>query len=119
MRAQGRRRWTSGIGRFLGEKVDVNARLVKQLRYVIDLVGPAHVGLGLDYVFDVHELAQFVKDSPHLFAPGTEVGAERATVQPEALGYIADELARSNLSDADIQGILGGNWLRIARQVWR
>jgi microsomal dipeptidase-like Zn-dependent dipeptidase len=32
---------------------------------------------------------------------------------------IAEGLARSNLSDVDIGGILGANWMRIASQVWK
>ncbi|ATE65785.1 hypothetical protein CMV14_16410 [Rhizorhabdus dicambivorans] len=41
----------SGFGPFLGDG-DPVGNLVMQLRCAIDLVGPAHVGLGLDYVFD-------------------------------------------------------------------
>ena len=42
----------SGIGSFLGASTELVARLLRQLRYVIDLVGTDHVGLSLDYVFD-------------------------------------------------------------------
>jgi membrane dipeptidase len=40
-------------------------------------------------------------------------------VPPEALASIAEGLARENLSDTDIRGILGANLLRIATEVWR
>jgi membrane dipeptidase len=109
----------SGIGTFLGTQENVVERLLRQLRYVIDLVGPDHVGLGLDYVFDVGELEHAVRVNPALFAAGSEAVARRATVEPEALGAIAEGLARDNLSEASIRGILGENWLRIATQVWR
>jgi membrane dipeptidase len=109
----------SGIGKFLGDSADVVATLLRQLKYVIDLVGPEHVGLGLDYVFDVSELDEAVKNNPGLFAPGTQTSDARATVAPEALGAIAEGLARTQLTDAQIRGVLGQNWLRIATQVWR
>jgi membrane dipeptidase len=110
----------SGIGKFLGTNVNVVERLLRQLRHVIDVVGPEHVGLGLDYVFDVSELEEAVKRNPALFAAGTQTTtADRATVAPEAITEIAEGLARDRLTDAQIRGVLGENWLRIARQVWR
>jgi membrane dipeptidase len=108
-----------GIGRFLGTNVNPIGRLVRQLRYVIDLVGPEHVGLGLDYVFDRAELAEYVRLNPALFPAGTDTTEGRATVEPEAIGTIAEALTRDNLTDAQISGILGHNWLRIAKHVWR
>jgi membrane dipeptidase len=92
---------------------------LRQLRYVINLVGPEHVGLGLDYVFDVSELEDYLRLNPALFAPGTENPGPRATIEPEAIGEIAEGLARDNLTDPQIRGILGENWLRIAASVWR
>jgi membrane dipeptidase len=41
--------------------------LLRQLRYVIDLVGAEHVGFGLDYVFDRAELDEYVSLKPALF----------------------------------------------------
>jgi membrane dipeptidase len=109
----------SGIPQFLGAKDDAAGAIVRQLCYVIDLVGPSHVGLGLDYVFDASELEEHIRKHPTLFAAGTESGHARRPVAPEDLLQIVEGLAESGLSDADIRGILGGNWLRIARQVWQ
>ena len=74
---------------------------------------------GLDYVFDVSELEEFVRLKPTLFAQGAWAGAARMAVEPEAMSTIAEGLARHNLSDSQIRGILGENWLRIAAHVWR
>lgn len=108
----------SGIGLFLGAKVNLVEALLRQLRYVVDRVGPEHVGLGLDYVFDRTELVEYVRLNPMLFPPGIDA-ARFKMVEPEALGAIAEGLARDNLTDTQIRGILGENWLRIAQQVWR
>lgn len=107
----------SGIGPFLGTDVNLVERLLRQLRYVIDLVGADHVGLGLDYVFDLTELDEYVRLNPSLFPPGIAGGM--GMVQPGDLHDIVDGLARDNLTDAQIRGILGENWLRIATRVWR
>lgn len=109
----------SGIGPFLGTNVNLVERLLRQLRYVIDLVGADHVGLGLDYVFDRRELDEYVRLNPTLFPPGLDAAGGMQMVEPEAIGEIAEGLARDNLTDAQIRGVLGENWLRIATHVWR
>lgn len=107
----------SGIGPFLGDNVNLVEHLLRQLRYVIDRVGPEHVGLGLDYTFDRKALDENVRLNPTLYPPG--ITETLQMVEPEALGTIADGLARDHLTDAQIRGILGENWLRIATRVWR
>jgi membrane dipeptidase len=107
----------SGIGPFLGTNGDLVDHLLRQLRYVIDLIGTDHVGLGLDYVFDRTELEQFVSQNPSLFPTG--VGDGMRTIEPEAFESIAEGLAKSNFTDSQILGVLGDNWLRIARRVWQ
>jgi membrane dipeptidase len=108
----------SGIGPFLGGNVNLVEHLLRQLRYVIDLIGPEHVGLGLDYVFDRAELDEICAD-PSVFPPEMNVTGNMGMVAPEDLGAIADGLVKDGLSDAQIRGVLGENWLRIATQVWR
>ena len=107
----------SGIGPFLGGSDRLVERLLDQLRYVIDLVGAAHVGLGLDHVFDCAEFLDDVRANPGLYP--ADFAAGLPMVAPEAMGAIADGLARDNLSDDAIYGVLGENWLRIATQVWK
>jgi membrane dipeptidase len=107
----------SGIGPFLGANDKLTERLLRQLRYVIDLVGPEHVGLGLDYVFDQSDFEEYVRANPALFPAG--VSGSMPMVAPEAMGLIAEGLLRDNLRETHIRGILGGNWLRVATRVWR
>ena len=111
----------NGIGKFLGDGAgDLVEQFLQHLRYAIDLVGPEHVGLSLDYVFDQGELAEFFAKNPGLFPVGLDNSATgMAMVEPEAIGAIVDDLARSNLTDTQIRGVLGENWLRVAQQVWR
>lgn len=109
----------SGFGPFLGAADNAVTALLRQLRYAIDLVGAEHVGLGLDYVFDRAELDEYVRTNPGLFPAGLTAGGRVAMVEPECMESIAEGLARDNLSDEQIGGILGGNWLRVAGQVWK
>jgi len=109
----------SGIGPFLGAETKLVPRLLRQLRYVIDLVGARHVGLSLDYTFDATELADFMRLNPTLFPAGLDAAAGIPMIEPEAYGEIAEGLARDNLTEEQIRGILGHNWLRIATEVWK
>jgi membrane dipeptidase len=109
----------SGFGPYLGSGNDAVANLLRQLRYVVDQVGPQHVALGLDYVFDHTELVEYLRLNPTLFPPDLQGVPHVKMVAPESFGAIAEGLARDNLSDEHIRGILGENWLRIATQVWR
>ena len=121
MRRQGWGGGINGIGKFLGAEQDnIVEQVLKHLRYAIDLVGPEHVGIGMDYVFDQDELKDFFKKNPGLFPPGLgNLSSGLAMVAPEAMTPIVEGLARSNLSDDQIRGLLGGNWMRVAKQVWK
>ena len=40
-----------GVGTFVGDNDDTAEGLLKHIDYISELVGPKHVGIGLDYVF--------------------------------------------------------------------
>jgi membrane dipeptidase len=107
----------SGIGPFLGSNENPLPALLRQLRYVIDLIGPDHVGLGLDYVFDRSALNENVRRNPSLYPAGVTDGLNM--VEPEHIREIAESLVKANLTDENIRGVLGGNWLRVASTVWQ
>lgn len=109
----------TGAGPFLGAQDRLVERLLRQLHYVIDRVGPEHVGLSLDYQFDPTERDEWVRRFPSLIPAGMAAPGGLPMIGPEGLEAIVDGLARSNLTDAAICGILGNNWLRVARHVWR
>jgi membrane dipeptidase len=109
----------NGVGPFLGSNTDMVEHLLRHLRYAIDLVGAEHVGISLDYVFDNSEQDEYARLHPQLFPPGLDSASGLQIIAPEAMYEIAEGLARDNLTDTQIRGVLGENWLRIARQVWR
>ena len=84
---------------------------------MVDLVGAGQVGLGLDYLFDVEEFEAEVQSNPSLYPP--DLAGPLAMVQPEVIPNIVEGLCGLGLGDKAIRGILGENWLRIARQVWK
>jgi len=109
----------SGLGPMLGGDDKLVGRLVRQVRYMSDLVGPEHVGLGLDYVFDRAELEEYLRMKPDLLSLPQGSSGDLAMIEPEALDRLVDGLTQCHFTDTQIRGVLGENWLRVATQVWR
>ena len=111
----------NGIGLFLGEDDVRTITLADHVEYLLDLVGPDHVGIGLDHFFDAEVDASFQEALaanedywPRDRYPG---GAVRCAA-PSQLPELAAELLRRGRSEADVRAVLGANFLRVAEQVW-
>jgi membrane dipeptidase len=109
----------NGIGLFLGDNDASPARMARAIAYVADLAGPAHVGIGLDFLHDRQELDATLAAHPEQFPPELGYGTGMAFLAPEELPAVATHLRQLGMSATEIAGVLGGNWLRIARQVWK
>jgi membrane dipeptidase len=108
----------NGIGLFLASEGDLVEAFVRHVDYVVQLIGPDHVGLGLDYVFDQKELDDAVSD-PTAFPPELGYAAGIQMVPPESIAEIVERLLTLGYSNENIRAILGANLLRVAKQVWR
>lgn len=109
----------NGLGTFLGGADDLVEAMARHLDHVVQLVGADHVGLALDHVFDTAELEEFLATMKDTFPP--ELGYHHALrmVAPEDLERLVETLLSWGYSAEDLRAILGGNWLRLARAVWR
>lgn len=110
----------NGVGLFLGEYDTSTETIVRHIDYVAQLVGARHVGLGLDYCFDIGEVDAHMAENPHLFPPEKGYGAGvMQTVEPERIPDIAEALLSRNWKEADVIGLLGENNMRVAKAVWK
>ena len=110
----------NGVGIFLGDNDASSEAVVRAVDYAVQLVGPEHVGLGLDYVFDREELRAFVAaQSTFPVGFGYRENAELAFVSPSQVGEVRTRLVALGYGTDAFEGILGGNFLRIARMVWK
>jgi len=73
-------------------------RVVADIEYVVDLIGPDHVGLGSDLY-------------------GTE-GAPKGLEDISKVPVITERLVQRGHSDEVILKVLGGNYVRVFNQVW-
>jgi membrane dipeptidase len=106
----------NGVGIFLGANDTSSARIVDHVAYVADLVGPEHVGLGIDYSFDDEEFQEFVRKNPEVFPSGDFEFTGFA--EPEQTPEIAHLLVERGFSHEEARGVLGGNFMRVAGRVW-
>jgi microsomal dipeptidase-like Zn-dependent dipeptidase len=52
-------------------------------------------------------------------APGDVPWPDIKYVQPEQMPAFTEGLLKKGYKESDVANILGGNWLRIAKQVWK
>ncbi|MFD8818291.1 dipeptidase [Streptomyces sp. NPDC059627] len=105
-------------------------QLIDHVRHVADLVGVDHIGLGLDYSESQHPYAtleqaraiydKFVETGEWL--PGTYPPPPyfypKGIETPAGAVNLTDGLLRAGFSAEEVQKILGGNWMRVFREVW-
>jgi membrane dipeptidase len=110
----------NGVGAFLGENDTSSETVARNIDYVARLAGIDHVGIGLDYVFDNDELLEYLRTNPQMFGRDAATLEKYACafVAPEQIPEIAASLARMGYAESDVAKVLGGNLLRIAREVW-
>ena len=113
----------TGLGYFLPERPSAVEALADCVTYVRDLVGPDHVGLGLDYTppDPAHPGAEDDFSGHDDFWPPSDYGAPwpMQDVGPSAFAELAAVLLGRGWPDGDVKKVLGGNFLRVARQVWK
>ena len=108
----------NGVELFLGGTTDVEA-FVDHVIYTVELVGAEHVGMGLDYFEGEDEIAGLTSRNP-AFWPKSEgyvgdIGCMGLDVLPRATELMLER----GLSEEDVIGILGGNFLSVAERVWK
>ncbi len=109
----------NGIGIFLGDNEATVANMVRHIDYIVQLTGPDHVGIGLDYVFDRQEVDDFVKDNPQIFPPEDGYADGLDMLTPAAIPEVIQGLVKLGYDNDTLCKIMGGNHLRVARQVWK
>ncbi|MFC1407260.1 MULTISPECIES: dipeptidase [Streptacidiphilus] len=105
-------------------------QLIDHIKYVADLVGVDHIGLGLDYFSGQHpyssdeDAAAFYQKyletgewspasyppPPYLYPKGIET--------PDKAANLTEALVQAGFSTDEVQKIIGGNWMRVFREVW-
>ena len=84
------------------------------------LVGARHVGIGLDFLRDPDRFWTQMKRMPETWPTiDGKPHQESRFVQPEQLVELTRSDASSAVTPKTTCALLGGNFLRVARQVWK
>ncbi len=109
----------NGIGLFLGDNDASTELLFRHLDHWVQLLGPAHVGIGLDTVSEPAVLSAHVHAAAARYPAGMGYETPQLAVAvPEQIRGLAQRMIEAGYAEADIRAILGGNWQRVARQCW-
>jgi membrane dipeptidase len=108
----------NGVGIFLGENDASTDALIRAIDYAVELVGPDHVGLGLDYVFDQEELNAYLATNRDTFPAGSGYDdVPMRFASPAQLPEVTAGLLDRGYGEPAVRAILGGNFLRVASEV--
>jgi membrane dipeptidase len=109
----------TGVGRFLGPRGPIVEHLVEHIDYMVEMVGPDHVGFGMDSVFESAPSHQPFRRSRTYWPEAQYPDSGSGYVDPEALPHLTQALLDRGYGEAHVRGILGENFLRVARRVWK
>lgn len=108
-----------GIGAFIGDAEAKAESVFRHIDHIVNLVGPAHVGLGTDYVKDMPSVwaaIRAAKDESWPDPTGTQL-YEGGCFQPEQLVELVQIMLTHGYPRDAIRGILGENFRRVYASV--
>lgn len=110
----------NGLAIFVGDNDTSSESLMVHLLRLIDLAGPAHVGLGLDYTPDVTvDLGAILRARPDYWPAGQQYGTPSIGHSgPSKIPDLVKGMQARGFSESEIAGVLGENFKRIAKESW-
>jgi len=109
----------SGLGIFLGNNDVSTDNMVRSIEYSVEVMGIDHVGIGLDYVFDQSDLPSGYELKRHIWPEGFGYESGNKFIPPEQICDITAALLGRGFRNDEVAKILGGNFLRVAEQIWK
>jgi len=109
----------NGVSFFHGARADgIIASMVDHMVHIADLVGIAHVAVGSDFMYLEGSEYKWLKQRSYMYPAGYPP-PPWDFAQPEDLATLGDHMRRRGFSAPDIDRVFGGNFLRVAAEVWK
>jgi membrane dipeptidase len=109
----------TGVGLFIGPNGANIDDLVRHIDHMVELVGSKHVGLGMDSVFRVGELSTILKDHLEYWPARQYPDAKTDFILPESFPKISAALLTRGYNEEYVRNILGENFFRLVRRIWK
>ena len=110
----------SGSSGYLGDDLCRTETLFRHIDHYVQLVGSQHVGLGIDVVFNHEKLSDYIRQRPDEWPVAKDPNWPGFRyVMPEQMVELVEIMLQHGYADEDAISILGQNYVRICRQVWR
>lgn len=110
----------TGFGLFLGNEKALVEQYIRNIDHIVQLVGPKHAGIGLDYVYDMDAFSRLADANREKYPEdGGYFNNQLNQVEVYQIPKITEALLKMGYSDENVRDILGENWLRIFSQVWK
>ena len=108
----------NGLNRFLGDGAPTVESLVSHIDYMAKLVGTDHVGIGLDY--DPSSGPGLDESTSARYWPARQYpdSIQEESLPPSTLPQVTQQLRSKGYGESDIRAMMGGNFIRVASQVW-
>jgi membrane dipeptidase len=111
----------NGVGLFLSDaRSDSSAEaMARHVDHYAELVGPEHVGMGLDSVYDLKFYMEgFARKNMDRYRTGGYFKGTPQFAGVDVIPRLAGLLLESGWGVADVRGFLGENWLRVLERIW-
>lgn len=115
----------NGVAKFLNCRDASAESMVEMIEYLVQLIGPQHVGFGLDYVYDAHldkgpeglDLGYWWPKSEG-YDSESDGYLDLKYAPPERFIEIAELLENRGYKQADIASIFSNNMRSLAQLIW-
>jgi membrane dipeptidase len=110
----------SGSSMYHGDREARAEAVFRHVDYMVQMVGPDHVGIGMDTVFDGDAISDWMRGRAEEWPDATNPAwpGVRFAI-PEELVRLTDCMLSAGYSERAIRNILGLNYIRICRSIWR
>jgi membrane dipeptidase len=108
----------TGLGRLLDDLSGRSESFARAIDRTVELIGAEHVGFGLDYSWIAFADVSDYSTLDLSYWPAEHYLEKTTYTRPAQLPEIVEILLKKGYSDESINGILGGNYLRVAKKVW-
>ncbi|BBK32660.1 membrane dipeptidase [Stella humosa] len=111
----------NGVGHFLStDMVASPEAFFRHIDYMVTKTHWRHVCIGIDHVYYSEQMAERRTANPDTFPRGYPTGGKVASyVMPEDLRAVTRLMVDHGYPDEAVRGILGQNFLDLARRVWK